>query len=121
MRKSGTNEDDVRMSDVVCDFCHGEWTETVPMIEGHHGSCLCGKCLSVAYLELVVNGQSNAPPDFTCPMCLEGEADRASLDRQDEPGWCSPVVEDAVLCQRCLEMAAKALDKDPDYAWSKPG
>ena len=120
MRKPGTDENDVRMSDVVCDFCHREWNEAVPMIEGHHGSCLCGKCLSVAYAEVVVNSQGTASDEYTCPMCLEGSTDRETLGRGGEPGWRSPVVEDAVLCRRCLEMAAKALDKDPDSDWSKP-
>lgn len=120
MRKPGTDESDVRMSDVVCDFCLREWSEDVPMLEGHHGSCVCGNCLTVAYTDVMLNGRSTAPPGFTCPMCLEGEADRAALDRAGEPGWRSPAREEAVMCRRCIELAAKALDRDGDFDWTKP-
>ena len=48
MRRPGTDENDVKMSDVLCDFCHRAWTEDVPMIEGHRGSCICARCLTVA-------------------------------------------------------------------------
>ena len=61
MRKPGTDESNVQMSDVLCDFCGREWTEQVPMIEGHQGSCLCANCLTLAYTEVVVNGGGTAP------------------------------------------------------------
>ncbi|MHC4709973.1 MAG: hypothetical protein ACYTA3_06025 [Planctomycetota bacterium] len=93
MRKPGTDESNVQMSDVLCDFCHREWTEDVPMIEGHQGSCLCGRCLTVAYTEVVVNGHDTAPASYT---------------------------EDAVICRRCIELAARSLEKDRDSGWKKP-
>jgi hypothetical protein len=120
MRKHGTDESNVQMSDVLCDFCHREWTGDVPMIEGHQGSCLCGRCLTVAYTEVVVNGHDAAPASYKCPMCLEDEQDREALGRGGESGWRSPVHEDAVICRRCLELAARSLEKDRDSGWKKP-
>lgn len=121
MRKSGTDPKNVSMSDVLCDFCQRAWTETEPMIEGHHGSCLCGRCLTVAYTAVVLQGGSDAPAEYTCPMCLEGAEDRSSMGRGDEPGWQSPLRPEAVLCKRCIELAAKALNRDRDFDWSTPG
>ena len=69
MRQPGTDPDNVQMSDVLCDFCRREWTEDVPMIEGHQGSCICGRCLTLAYTDIVLTG---TPPSYgyRCPMCL---------------------------------------------------
>lgn len=111
MRKPGTDPQNVGMSDVICDFCHREWTEDVPMIEGHHGSCICGRCLRVAHAEVVEQGHGSAG-DYTCPMCLEAEPDRRAMDRAGEAGWQSPLGEGAVICRRCIELAARALEKD---------
>jgi hypothetical protein len=71
MRKPGTNEDDVQMSDVLCDYCRREWTEDVPMVEGHQGACICENCLTMAYSEVVSQRSGGAPPGFACRMCLE--------------------------------------------------
>ena len=120
MRSPGTDETDVQMGDVLCDFCHRQWTAEEPMLEGHQGSCLCGKCLTVAYMEVVLHGHDTAPAEFTCPMCLEAAADRASLDRAGEPGWQSPLHEDAVMCRRCIELAARALHRDKEHDWTTP-
>jgi hypothetical protein len=120
MRKPGTDEKNVQMSDVLCDFCHREWTEDVPMVEGHRGSCLCARCLTVGYTEVVVNGHDTAPEAYTCPMCLEGDDDRRALDRGGEAGWRSPLDEHAAICRRCLELAARSLEKDQDSGWKRP-
>ncbi len=120
MRKPGTDANNVQMSDVLCDFCQREWTEDVPMLEGHHGSCICGKCLSVAYAEVVLNGASTAPAEYSCPMCLEQTKDRASMDRVEEGGWQSPLRDEAVICKRCIDLAATALTKDKESGWTKP-
>ena len=120
MRKPGTDENDVQMSDVLCDFCRSEWTDDVPLIEGHQGSCICGKCLTIAYTEVVRNDVNSAPPEYKCPMCLEETVDRKALERGDEPGWQSPAYPEAVICRRCIKLAAGALHKDKDYAWTKP-
>ncbi|MHC5024773.1 MAG: hypothetical protein ACYTGG_12860, partial [Planctomycetota bacterium] len=120
-RKPGTDPENVQMSDVLCDFCHREWTEDVPMIEGHHGSCMCGHCLTVAWTEVVLGGATSAPDGFACTMCLEQGADRRELNRADEPGWQSPAYPDAAVCRRCIKLAAGALHKDPDHEWARPG
>lgn len=120
MRRPGTNPDDVQMSDVLCDFCHRAWTEDMPMLEGHHGSCVCGNCLTVAYTAVVLNGADDAGHEYLCPMCLEGPDDRAALDTADMPGWQSPAGDNAVICRRCIKLAAGALHKDADFDWRKP-
>ena len=58
MQRPGVDPDNVQMSDILCDFCRAEWVETLPMVEGHKGSTICGGCLSEAYLALV---QGQAP------------------------------------------------------------
>lgn len=120
MRKPGTDPANVQMSDVICDLCHREWDEAIPMLEGHQGSCVCGNCLTVAYTDLVLGGQSTAPDEFTCPMCLESGADRQALDRTVEGGWQSPAGDNATICRRCVELGAKALHRDKSTDWRKP-
>jgi hypothetical protein len=111
MRKPGTDENNVQMSDVLCDFCHAQWTDDLPMVEGHHGSCVCGKCLKVAYTELVLHAAADLPSGIQCTMCLE---------QRSEPMWRSPLHEQAVICRRCTRQAAGVLQKDKHYGWSKP-
>ena len=119
MRKPDTDPDSVEMSDVLCDFCHREWTEDIPMVEGHQGSCICGQCLTVAYHEVLVT--RTAPSGkYTCTMCLEKPDDRDAEGRPDEPGWQSPACEDAAICRRCIKRASGTLHKDPDFNWRKP-
>lgn len=120
MRRPGTNERDVKMSDVLCDFCHRAWSEDVPMVEGHRGSCVCGRCLAVAYGEVVLNGHDSAAGAYTCPLCLEADRDREALGRAGEPGWRSPVYDGAVICRRCIRLAAASLEKDRDSGWKRP-
>lgn len=111
MRRPGTDPQNVQMSDVLCDFCRTQWTESIPFIEGHQGSCLCGPCLTAAYTEVVKNGTSTAPAGSTCTMCLEVRRD---------PGWAGPGHPEAIICKRCINLAATALSKDKDYGWKKP-
>src|SRR5688572_995192 len=119
MHKPGVDPENVQLSDVLCDFCHREWTEDVPMVEGHEGSCICGNCLRIAYAEVVVN-RGGEGIDAKCLMCLEAGKDRAALNRAGEPLWQSPLQMDACICRRCIKQAAGALHKDKDYAWQKP-
>ena len=119
MFRPGTDENNVQMSDVLCDFCHREWTEDMPFIEGHRGRTICGNCLSLGYAETVNGRAATAPAGYTCLMCREDEEDRAELDRAGERGWQSPM-HDAAICLRCLKRAAGALHNDPDHAWRKP-
>jgi len=121
MRKPGTDEQNVQMSDVLCDFCQREWTEDIAMVEGHQGSCICGNCLTMAYTAVMIEKQTDAaPPDYYCVMCLERDTDRRELDRGDEPGWQSPVREEGCVCRRCIKLASGALHKDKDSGWRKP-
>ncbi|MHC4991882.1 MAG: hypothetical protein ACYTGC_12970 [Planctomycetota bacterium] len=120
MRRPGTDPDDVQMSDVLCDFCHREWTEDEPMLEGHHGSCVCGRCLTDAYTTVVLQDAGTATDDYTCPMCLEGPDDRQSLNRGGEPGWPSPLEPGKAMCRRCIKLAAGTLHKNRDFDWTKP-
>lgn len=120
MRKPGTDPSNVQMTDVLCDFCHREWSADQPMIEGHQGSCICGKCLTVAYREVVIEKVSPESVEYKCTMCLEEEQDRATLNRGDEPGWRSPAYPDASVCRRCIKLGAGSLHKDADFEWTKP-
>lgn len=145
MHRDGTPE---RMEDILCDFCGSSWTDDRPMVEGHRGSCICGRCLSVAYAEVVVAGVGDRPeplpsgmtvsdlipgaPDLRdpahagpavepCCLCLESG--------RDEPHWRSPLHDDPsdgrfrhrLACRRCVTMAARALDRDRDIDWRLPG
>jgi len=111
MRREGTDESNVQMSDVLCDACGSVWTDERPMVEGHQGSCICGACLTVAYSELVLHPTEDAPTERKCVLCLE---------MKSEPMWASPVREDAIYCRRCVKQAAAVLNKDKDIPWSKP-
>lgn len=119
MIRPGADPDDVRMADVLCDFCRGPWTLDRPMVEGHRGAVICGHCLTVAYTTLVLE-RAASPVDFDCLLCREGPRDRAALERAGEPGWTSPAHAEASVCRRCVKRAAGALHKDPDAAWCKP-
>lgn len=125
MRNPAANPDDLRMSDFWCDFCRRPWTEDVPMIEGHQGSLICGRCLALAYADLSVHGSPSVPaaPDIPggkrsddssrpkCLMCLEHRRDAL---------WRSPAHEEALVCLRCVKQGATALEKDKDFAWRRP-
>jgi hypothetical protein len=119
MRRPGTDENNVQMSDVLCDFCRSEWTEERPMVEGHKGSCICGRCASMAYAQVVRDATASPITEFFCVMCLESSADRAALNRGDEPGWSS-AQPGAVICRRCIKMAAAVLTKDKESGWRRP-
>ena len=111
MRKPETDPDNVRMSDVLCDFCLCEWTEEIAMVEGHHGSCICGSCLRSGWEHVVVSGLDDAIEGWKCTMCLENRSD---------PCFKSPMREEARVCRRCIRLSAQALRKD-DTDWDAPG
>ena len=120
MLKPGTDETNVQFTDVLCDFCQHEWSEDRPMVEGHRGCMICGNCLAAAYVDVINDQAGSAPADFTCTMCRERPQDRAELQRESEPAWQSPAYPEAVICRRCIKLAAGVLQKDPDYGWKKP-
>lgn len=112
MRKQQTNVEDVRMTDILCDFCHREWTDVIPMVEGHQGSCICGKCLDVAWASVIENELDDSIDGWKCTMCLEHRSD---------PCHRSPMYEEAFICRRCIRLSAQALRKDTDSSWDAPG
>lgn len=112
MYRPGTDPENVQMSDVLCDFCQSPWTEDLPLVEGHQGSVICGKCVRVAYLQIVLAGAGEpALPGLKCRLCLE--------DR-DDPSWESPLDGTVRICRRCIEMAADAMEADSDTQWTRP-
>ena len=120
MYREGIDQRNVEMSDVLCDFCHREWTDDLPMVEGHRGSCICGPCLRTAYAGVVNTRTTMAPESFTCTLCKESDDDRVAEKRASNDGWQSPAYEEAVICKRCIKQASGVLHKDPDWDWRKP-
>ena len=107
VRREGTDPNQVRMEDVLCDFCHTPWTLERPMVEGHHGSCICGNCLRAAWA-LTVTSQASDRPDGVptkCTMCLEERTDRT---------FQSPAFAEACICLRCVRLATLAVARDED-------
>ena len=114
MRRPGCDPENVVMSDVMCDFCTREWSDALPMVEGHQGSCICGDCLATAYRALVISPDAAVGTDaVTCSLCLE---------RRDDPTWASTPADGAAprACRRCVKQSAAVLQKDPELGWRKP-
>lgn len=111
MFREGTNPADVQMSDVLCDFCQRPWALEIGMIEGHQGHVICGRCVTVAYA--AVGRAEEDAQGAQCYMCLE--------NRENDPGWVSPLRDEAVICRRCVRMAATALEHDDEVQWKRPG
>lgn len=96
-----------------CDFCRSAWSEGLAMVEGHRGAIICGRCLSVAYAELVhLRSGRPAQPGEKCVLCLEEE--------RPDPHWESPTEDGVLACRRCVKQSAGVLHKDRDMAWTKP-
>lgn len=111
MHRPGADPGDMQPADFLCDFCHTPWDGAFPMIEGHRGSLICGRCLSVAYTELVLLEPEQAEQELSCTMCLE---------KKTGPFWVSPSHESAQICLRCTKQSAGKLHSDPDWDWHKP-
>lgn len=94
----------------LCDFCHARFEDTA-MIEGHQGSLICLKCLTVAFMDIVHYGGGHENTGSKCTMCLE---------ERKQPEWESPMYPGAFLCLRCLKQASTALEKDSDSGWKRP-
>jgi len=110
MRKPGCNEDNVQMSDVLCDFCMQEWTDDRPMVEGHQGSCVCGQCLADAYRAMVLTEVPVPEAAAKCILCLE---------TRNEPTW-SHRPDGPRACRRCVRQSAAVLQKATEFGWRKP-
>ena len=113
MQRAGADPEAMSADDFLCDFCARPWAEDRPMVEGHRGAIICGRCLTVAYAEVVLHGVGDARgPDEPCCLCLE--------PGRDEPHWRSPAREVALACRRCLKQAAGVLVKDQESGWTRP-
>lgn len=112
MHRPGADLANMQMADILCDFCTQPWSHERPMVEGHRGSCICGRCLTVAYTALVIHEPDDGePPAAGCTLCLEQGA---------RPHWQSPLRDEAAVCLRCVKQAAGVLHKDPESPWRKP-
>lgn len=109
MHRPGIDPENVRMEDVLCDFCAAPWAEGVPLVEGHRGAVVCGTCLTNAYRALVLESRGTASPGEDCRLCLE---------RRNEIMWLGAT--GASACLRCVRQSAGVLAKDPDYGWKRP-
>ncbi|MFO0830415.1 MAG: hypothetical protein U0637_01100 [Phycisphaerales bacterium] len=125
MHRPGSNPESMAGSDFLCDFCGQTWADDRPMVEGHKGSLVCGKCLSLAYASVVVrNAGVVVPEHIACVMCLlnkSGDYWQSPLrvtmvggaaDIHPEPGAC--------ICRWCIEKSGAMLEKDPDSGWRRP-
>jgi len=111
MRKPGADEDNIQPTDFLCDFCGCEWTEELPMVEGHKGTLICGACLREAYRRVLLAGESSGAEGYACTLCLLTKT---------EPAWESPSLPPATACKWCIERSAKLLAKDPETKWTIP-
>ena len=133
MHRPGSDPEAMDASDFLCDFCGSEYGPDHPMVEGHRGSLICGKCLASACKQvLVLNAGVVVPEHIACSLCLlnkrgdywqspvrasvvaplAGEA-KGGVDIEPEPG--------AVICRWCIERSAGMLEKDPESGWKRPG
>ncbi len=111
MRREGTDPNNVRIEDVLCDFCRQSWALEIPVIEGHQGSIICGTCMSVAWRCMTdAEGVGDEGSTFSCTMCLE---------MREDARWESPL-SGARICARCVKLAATALEKDKESGWKRP-
>jgi hypothetical protein len=113
MQRPGIDEHNAQPEDFLCDYCGNRWATDRPMVEGHRGSLICGRCLTLAYLEIIVRSAGqNPPPGETCTMCLQEKV---------EPHWRTPAREPGpIICRWCIEKSARMLEKDRDTEWSRP-
>lgn len=112
MHRPGADMENAGPEDFLCDYCHHHWSDDRPMVEGHRGSLICGKCLTVAYREVVLGGGGVGPSSgAACALCLQTNPTRH---------WVSPLDENVLACVSCIEKSARMLAKDPDSDWTPP-
>ncbi len=112
MQREGINPDDAQMSDFLCDFCHAQWADDRPMVEGHRGSLICSRCLSLSFDELWNRlGGEPLPEREVCTLCMANHGD---------PVWVSPAYPEAKVCKRCSKQSVVMLERDPDYGYKRP-
>ena len=94
---------------VSCDFCRRDWDGQEAMVEGHHGSILCLRCLEQGLREKAV-GEGK----YGCTLCLRFNIPE-TLARWSHPEQSAAPV--AVVCQECLYQAAGTFSKSPHTEW----
>ncbi|MBA4027946.1 MAG: hypothetical protein C0475_02175 [Planctomyces sp.] len=111
-----------------CDFCRRGWSEDLPMVEGHKGSLVCSRCLSAAWVVVTaaggvggVGGAVAAGDAGAAGAAAGGSACTMCLEHRKGPVWESPLFAGSVICLRCVKQAARALEKDPESGWRRPG
>jgi hypothetical protein len=109
MHREGFDPENVQVEDLLCDFCEKTaWAQNIPCVEGHHGSLICGDCLTAAWIELVDTG--GGQPIGTCCLCLQ---------KSDDSGYVG-CREQGRACRVCVKRSAGVLHKSSDWAWRKP-
>lgn len=81
------------------------------MVEGHKGSLICARCLTLACRALADGSAVMMEDTSSCTTCLM---------HKREPSWQSPAYPEAWICTWCIEKSAAMLERDPDFAWSRP-
>ncbi len=95
-----------------CDFCLEAWAEDRPMVEGHRGSLICSRCLTVAFSTVwIAKAGVTVSETSICALCLE---------HHDTPHWDSPLNPGTYACKRCINQSARILQKDPESGWKIP-
>lgn len=131
MHRPGCDPDGMTETDFICDFCGCGWTAPNPMIEGHKGSLICGRCLTAACKTVLVqNVGVVVPSHIACTMCLLNK----SGDYWQSPVRVSAVASEGntpgevdieptpgnVICRWCIERSASILSKDVENGWKRP-
>ena len=68
MHRPGADPVDLNPEDFWCDFCRRPWSDQVPFVEGHRGSCICGNCLSMAWIAVETDDPELVRGEFFCVM-----------------------------------------------------
>ena len=111
MHRKGINTENVQPEDILCDYCgDAAWSLGEPCIEGHQGSIVCGSCLTLAFIALVLNKEEIKTKE-KCRMCLE---------HREDPVWLGKIEPIAPICKRCVKQAGGALTKSKLWDWVKP-
>lgn len=113
MHRPGMDEDNATPQDFLCDFCEACWNEDRPMVEGHRGSLICGRCLTLAFDALWNHAQGQ-------PLS-EGEVCLLCLSDNGDPVWASHSRDVARACKRCIKQGAVMLERDAESRWRRPG
>ena len=125
MRREGCNEENLLPTDFLCDYCGNTWSDDRPMIEGHRGSLVCAKCLSLAFDSLwnhapAWDGTSPPPPVPDDQQLPEGVLCMLCLEHREEPCWHSPMMDASWICKRCTKQSVVMLERDPEFGYARP-